>query len=100
MFFDVPYVKRSVRLNAVVTHLREFGMEESDFEQMSDVALDKLSHFLTLRVIEKQELEEEVENLKLRVIEKQELEMEVEDLKLEMDDFRQFTLQYLRARGM
>ena len=83
MFFDVPYVKRSVRLNAVVTHLREFGMEDSDFEQMSDVALDKLSHFLTLRAIEKQELE-----------------MEVEDLKLEMDDFRKFTLQYLRARGM
>ena len=76
-------MKRGLMEDVVMNHLQEFGMKDSDFEQMSDVSLNKLCDFLALRAIEKQELE-----------------MEVEDLKLEMDDFRHFTLQYLRARGM
>ena len=69
-------MKRSVRLHGVLIHLKEFGMKNSDFEQMSDVALDKLSYFLTHSAIERQELE------------------------MEMEDMRRSCLQYLRARGM
>jgi ribosome-interacting GTPase 1 len=83
MEVSMANMKRGLMEDVVMNHLQEFGMKDSDITLMSDVVLDKLCDFLIHNAMDRRQLE-----------------MEVEDLKLKMDDFRHFTLQYLRARGM